>query len=277
MKKKTLKIIAAVTALAILAGLAWFANAMVGNPISKMLAERTAEKHLEGTYAGTDYYIERIVYSFKDGRYHVFVKSPTSIDTEFSLTITMLGELRLDTYEDVVEGFNTARRIEQEYRELTDTIFEPPAFPYTCHISYGTLEIYPQEAFDDPNVDDIPSYAINQSTLVLDKIYDISELGRQAGHLIIYVESDTVSVETAAEIMLDIKAIFDEAGVPFVAMDFTLWYPRPEEGTRPDGEVSVADFPYDAIYKDRMIDRVEEADKVLKAYYAEQDAKCKDN
>lgn len=277
MKKKTLKVLAAVTAFAILAGIAWFANAMVGNPVSKLLAERTAEKHLEDTYAGTDYYIERTAYSFKDGNYHVFIKSSTSIDTSFSLTITMLGKLRLDTYDSVLDGFNTARRLENEYRNLTDTVFENPAFPYTCHISYGTLEIYPQEAFDDPNVDDIPSYAINQSTLVLDGVYDIRELGRQAGHLIIYVESDTVTIEKAAEIMHEIKEIFDDAGVPFVAMDFTLWYPRPEEGQRPDGEVSVADFPYDAIYEDGMIDRVEKADKALKAYYAEQDAKLKDN
>ena len=275
MKKKTLKIIAAVTAFAILAGIAWFANAMVGNPISKLLAERAAEKHLEETYAGTDYYIERISYSFKDGNYHVFIKSHSSIDTSFSLTFTMLGKLRLDTFDSVLDGFNTARRLEEDYRKLTDAVFENPAFPYTYHISYGILEIYPQEAFDDPNVDDIPSYAINQSTLVLDQIYDTRELGRRAGHLIIYVESDTVTVEKAAEIMLHIKAIFDEAGVPFIAMDFTLQYPLPEEGMRPDGEVSVADFPYDAIYKDGMIDRVAEADKALKAYYAEQDAKYK--
>ena len=277
MKKKTLKIIAAVTAFAILAGIAWFANAMVGNPISKMLAERGAEKHLEEAYAGTDYYIERIVYSFKDGKYHAFVKSPTSMDTEFSLYITLLGKVYFDTYDSVLDGFTTASRLDQEYRALTDSILEYPSFPYSCHIGFGTLEIYPQEAFDDPNVDDIPSYAINQSTLILDKIYDIRELGRQAGHLIVYVESNTVTVEKAAEIMLDIKAIFDEAGVPFVAMDFTLQYSIPEGGQRPDEEVSVDNFPYDSIYEDGMIDRVEKADKALKAYYAEQDAKLKDN
>ena len=54
MKKKTLKIIAAVTAFAILAGLVWFANAMVGNPVSNLLAERAAEKHLEETKNKTD-------------------------------------------------------------------------------------------------------------------------------------------------------------------------------------------------------------------------------
>ena len=273
MKKRTLKIIAAVTAFVILGGLGWFANAMVGNPVSKMLAARAAEKHLEETYAGTDFYIERIVYSFKDGSYHAFVKSPTSIDTEFSLSITMLGEIRLDTYEDVLDGFNTARRLDGEYRALTDTIFENPSFPYGCDIGFGTLEIYPEEALHDPNANDVPAYAINQSMLILDKIYDIRELGRQAGHLIVYVESDTVTIEKAAEIMLSIKTMFDDAGVPFVAMDFTLQYPLPEEGMRPDGEVSVEGFLYDAIYEDGMIERVVEADRALKAYYAEQDAK----
>ena len=91
--------------------------------------------------------------------------------------------------------------------------------------------------------------------------------------MIIYVESDTVTVEKAAEIMLNIKTIFDDAGIPFVAMDFTLQYPIPEGGQRPDEEVRVDGFLYDAIYEDGMIDRVKEADKALKAYYAEQDAK----
>ena len=273
MKKKTQKILAAIMAFVILGGLGWFANALVGNPVSKMLAAKAAEKHLEETYAGTDFYIERIAYSFKDGSYHAFVKSPSSIDTEFSLRITMLGEVYFDTYDSVLECFTTASRLEQEYRALTDIIFENPSFPYTCHISYGSLEIYSEEALNDPNVNDIPAYAINQSTLILDKIYDIRELGRQAGHLIIYVESDTVTIEKAAEIMLDIKAIFDDAGVPFAAMDFNLWYPRAEDETRPDGEVSVDGFQYDAIYEDGMIERVEEADRALKAYYAEQDAK----
>ena len=56
-------------------------------------------------------------------------------------------------------------------------------------------------------------------------------------------------------------------------MDFTLWYPRGEEGTRPEGEVSVAQFLYIDMYEDGMAQRVEEANKELEAYYAEQDAK----
>ena len=273
MKQKTLKILAAVAAFVLLIGLGWFSNALIGNPVSKLLATNTAEKHLAKTYPGTDYMIERVSYNFKDGNYHAFIKSPSSIDTEFSLYITMLGQLRLDTYDDVLNGFNTARRLEQEYRDLTDMLFEDPSFPYECHIGFGTLEIYPRELVGNPLYEDVPSYAIHREELILDKIYDIRELGRQAGHLVIYVDNDTVSMEAAAKMMVDLKDHFDDAGIPFAAMDFTLQYPRPEEGRRPEGEVSVAHFPYSDIYEDRMVDRVKAADHALREYYAKQDEK----
>ncbi len=272
-KRKTLKIIAGVAAMLIILGLGWFANAFLGNPVSKMLAKNTAEKHLAETYAGTDYYIERIGYSFKDGWYHAFVKSPSSIDTEFSLTITMGGKLRLDTYEDVLSGSNTARRLNQEYRTLTDTVFADPAFPYTCFMDYGKLEIHPREFIDDPQYWDIPQYALPQEDLIVDKVYDIHELGRQAGHLIVYIDSDTITIERAAEIMLGIKAHFDAASVPFAAMDFVLQYPLPEEGMRPEGDVRVENFLYDDIREDGMIDRLTAADQALKDFYAALDDK----
>lgn len=273
MKKKTLKIIALITAFILIIGLSWFANALLGNPVSKMLATNTAKKHLAETYPDTDYYIERIAFNFKSTNYYVHIKSPTSIDTEFTLYISMLGDLTLDTYDDVVNGFNTARRVDTEYRELVDTIFEHPNFPYSGRIGYGTLEIYPDEFIGNEENDEFPSYSIAQSSLELDKIYDIRELGRQAGHIIIYVEGDTVSIEKTAEMILDIKSYFDDANIPFVAMDFTLQYMKSEDGSRPDEEIHVKDFPYEDIYPEGMYDRVFEADKALTEYYSKLDAK----
>jgi hypothetical protein len=197
------------------------------------------------------------------------------MDTQFTLEIDMLGNVYFDTYESVTGGFVTARRVEQEYRELTNQIFENPSFPYPSDIGYGTLEIYPQEALDDPDVNDIPDYALVQQDLILDQIYDIRELGRQAGHLIIYVESETISFELAAQIMLDIRAEFEKANIPFRAMDFVLQLPLPEEGPRPDEEVRVEDFRYEDIYQENLIDRIKAAHEELEAYYAEQDAKYK--
>ena len=271
--KKYLKILALIVAVVLIVGLACFANALNGNPISKMLAKRTGEKYLSETYVGTDYYIDRVSYNFKDGNYHVFIKSPTSIDTEFTLVITMLGEFCYDTYDSVVNGLNTARRIEMEYRELADTVFESPAFPYCSEITYGTLEIYPEEALKNSEVNEIPPYALNQNELVLDKIYDVRALGKQAGHLIVYVDNNRVTFDDAAEIMLNIKKMFDDAAVPFVAIDFVLQYPKPEEeGRRPEGEVRVENFSYAEIYEDGMVERICEAHEALEEYYEEMDA-----
>ena len=179
----------------------------------------------------------------------------------------------LDIDTDVLRGAITARRLEQEYRDLTDQIFDNPSFPYPSDIGYGTLEIYPQEALDDPQVNDIPDYALVQQDLVLDQIYDIRELGRQAGHLIVYVESDTISFELAAQIMMGICAEFDKANIPFRTMDFVLQLPLPEEGPRPDEEVRVKNFRYEDIYGEGLIDRIKAAHDALEAYYAQQDGK----
>ena len=275
MKKKVLKIIAFVIAIALILGICWVANGLNGNPISKMLAKKGANEYLEANFPDTDYYIEELGFSFKFSNYYAHVRSVTSIDTQFTLHIDMLGNVYFDTYDSVTGGFVTARRVEQEYRELTNQIFENPSFPYPSDIGYGTLEIYPREALDDPNVNGIPDYALVQQDLILDQIYDIRELGRQAGHLIIYVESDTISFEKAAQIMLGIRAEFDKANIPFRTMDFVLQLPLPEEGPRPDEEVRVKDFRYEDIYQENLIDRIKAAHEELDAYYAEQDAKYK--
>ena len=109
MKKRILKIAALVFALVLIVGVCIFANGLVGNPISKAVATNTAEKHLEETYADKDFVIDRVIFSFKDGYYHAFITSPSSIDSNFTLVVDMWGNLRSDTYEDrVLSGWNTA-------------------------------------------------------------------------------------------------------------------------------------------------------------------------
>lgn len=272
MKKKFWKILALVIALALILGVAAFANSLVGNPLSKMLAERTAEKYLAETYAGTDYYVEKVAFSFKSISYYAKIRSESSVDTQFTLYIDMWGQLYFDTYDDVLSGAITARRVEQEYRELTDQIFESPSFPYDSDIGFGTLEINHRGAIENPELTDVPEWSIVMEELILDKIYDPRELGAQAGHLIVYVDSDNLTYEIAAQILLDIRAEFDEANIPFRAIDFTLQYPRPEEGPRPDDYIGVENFSYEDIYEEGLVARVQAADSELKAYRGKLDA-----
>ena len=275
MKRKCLNALLLILSLSLLLTLCWFGNAFFGNPLSRFLASVTARTHLAATYPGTDFYVDRIVYDFKSTGYHAYIKSPSSVDTHFPLNISMLGKLEHDTYDIcVLNGTNTASRLRDEYRALTNPVFQDPTFPYDCFISYSGLEIHSDEAFRDRYIwnTPIPSYAINQKELVVDKLYDISELGKQIGHLYIYIDSDVVTIERAAEIMLDIKAQFDRTNVPFKAMDFTLQYPRPDRGLRPEGSVTVSQFLYEDIYADGLTVRVDRAHKKATAYYERMDA-----
>ena len=58
MKKKIWKMIALLVAIALIVVIFSFANSLVGNPVSKFLAKRGAEKYLEENYPQTDYYLE---------------------------------------------------------------------------------------------------------------------------------------------------------------------------------------------------------------------------
>ena len=270
--KKYIRIIGIVLLIALIAVLIWFGNVMMGNPVSHALASKAAKAFLSDQFSGTDYQMERITYSFKDGRYHAFMVSPTSIDGDFSVCFSMMGEYCYDTYDSVQDGWNTAQRLNSEYRKLTDTILNDPALPYdntqVYSIMFGELEIYPKEFIDDPNVHDIPDYSLVQDDLELNKIYDIKELGAQAGHLILYVDNEVISVEETARIILDFRSMFDKADIPFYAMDFVLRHPRTEDGQSDDEEIRINDFLYQDIYEESLTDRIETAIEETAAHYA---------
>jgi len=270
MKKKVLKIIALVVAIALIVGVCIFANALVGNPISKWVATNTAEKHLEDKYNEKDFEIERVTFSFKDGYYHAFIQSPSSIDSSFTIDIDMWGNLKYDHYEDrVLTGWNTADRIGRDYREKVDAILDSQTFPYDEHIGYGDIEFVPRAYKDDPSV---PEYAIITEDLTRDAFYDVNELGSKAGKLTIYLDDDTVSHEHLAELILDTRKIFDNAGVKFYCLDFVLEYPKQIDSGKKEGRVEVRNFLYTDIYEEGMLERVKASNDAANAYYNEQDA-----
>ena len=271
MKKRILKIVAFVFAIALIVGVCVFANALVGNPISKAMATNTAEKHLEENFADKDFEIERVTFSFKDGYYHAFIYSPSSIDSDFTILVDMWGKLRYDTYEDrVLSGGNTADRISRDYRAVVDKVLDSQAFPYNEHIGYGDFDFYPRVHLEEYSV---PEYALITEDLTLDAFYDVNELGAKHGKLTIYIDDDTVSYERLAEILLDIRRIFDDSGVKFYVIDCVLEYPKNEDSSKKqEGRVEVREFLYADIYEDGMVERVKASDEAAKAYYAEQDA-----
>jgi uncharacterized protein YqgQ len=118
----------------------------------------------------------------------------------------------------------------------------------------------------------VPEYALITEDLTLDAFYDVNELGAKHGMLTIYIEDNTVTVERLSKILLDIKTIFDNAGVKFYMIDCVLEYPKLEDGKRREERVEVMNFLYSDIYEEGIVERVRTADEAAKAYYEDQDA-----
>lgn len=271
-KKKIVKIVALIVALALIVGIGVFANALVGNPVSKYIAEKSAEKVIAESHPGKDFYIERVFYSFKDGFYHITVSSPSSPDSQFKIMSNFYGKVCLNTYDDVIKNKrNTADRLWKEYRESTDKIFESPAFPYKTDIAYGDIEFRDRESIGVDFM--LPDYGIVTDTLELDGYYDIMDIGKKAGHINLYVYDEDVSVKKLCQVLLDVKDILNKSGVEFYAIDCVLEYPRPEaEGEKPkEGRVEVVNFHCEDIYEKGLADRVAEANRKAEEYHAEQD------
>lgn len=274
MKKKSVKIFVSLVVLALILVLGFFANAFLGNPISKQLATRTAKAHLAEQYTDTDFYIEDVRFDFKGGYYYAHIKSPSSADSHFTLYLGMDGKLSRDSYkQDVLHRFNTATRLDDQYRDLVDSVLESPSLPFGLGYGYGILECTPREYV---GCEGVPPHALIQEELELDRAYDIPKLGAEAGHLLIYAKEETVSVERTVEILLEIRRLMDDGGVPFRTIDFTLVHSKPEKGPLSEERVDVLSFPYEDIHADGMIERVKAANDAAIAYYAEQDALYKE-
>lgn len=272
-KKKILKIIALLVAIVLILGVSVFANSLVGNPVSKLLATNAAKEHIEANYSDKDFLIEKVNYDFKMGCYHARISSPTSIDSHFSLSIDFLGNIKYDSYEsDVESGWNTAYRIESEYRAMTDNVFDNGNLPYYTHISYGEIQTETAYGVDGP----LPEYMMPSKEVVRDKIYDINALGSKYGKITVYIYDETVTEEKLCEILLNIKKTFDTMGVSFCVIDCVLEEPKKEiadgEIPKDSKRVEVMDFFYSDIYEEDLLSRVKNSNNEAVEYYKEQDA-----
>lgn len=272
MGKRILKKIVVLILAVILCGLLWIANGFFGNPVSALLARGALNRYMEQTYSHLDLKTERFGFDFKSGGYFAHLQSESSRDTAFYVDMDMLGHVTYDSFDTWVTGKrNTEIRVEDQYRQMVKAVLESPEFSYDSDIKGGTLEFVQDWEWGD-NRDH--SYAIPREELVMDKEYsmkEIREFGGRAGILTVYVMEDRVTAERAAEIMLNIRSIFDEAGVPFYRMDFVLRYPRPEDDSPwPEGDIR-AELLREDIYEEGLAERIRESHDAIYRQFAEMD------
>ena len=266
--KKFLKIAALTVAVLLIAGVCLFANSLVGNPVSKAVAKNAAEAYIEENYKDLNLELDRVSYSFKDSYYHAYVTDPDNMDGDFTLLINMWGKVCLNTYDDrVAGGWNTADRIRADYRNTVKSLLADKAFPYNVYLGHGDIEFISREYRNAPTV---PSYALVTEDLTVGTFQNTDQWAAKAGKLTIYLDDPDTSAARLAEILLNIKGAFDQAGVPFYAIDCILEYNGTEDAPANDGRLEVVDFLYADIYEEGLTDRVKAAAQAAKYDYTEQ-------
>ena len=105
----------------------FFGFAFFGNPVSKALATKNAGEYLSENLPDENYGIESVKYDFKTSDYYAEAVSPDGIDNHFTLYCDYSGKVTFSTYESAVEGkWNTAQRINDEYRKAVDEMKKKP-------------------------------------------------------------------------------------------------------------------------------------------------------
>lgn len=228
-------------------------TAILGNPVAKMLAQRGAERYLEAAYPGEDFYIDRLQYNSKTGRYEAKIQSRSSVDSHFDVGISKTGKVEFDTYEsNVLSKWNTVNRICNEYSELAVPVLKTLNLKYTLEYTLATIEISPLEKNGN-----VPGFALRAEEIQIDGFYDIRELGKQAGVLTVGARDEHVSAEKAAEILLEMKKTMDNAGIPFYGICFSLSSPKADDGIEVQRkEINVELIRYEEICEDGFTDRL---------------------
>lgn len=208
--------------------LLFFYIAFFGNPISRLIAEKSATKYIESHYKDLDLIRDRAYYNFKDGYYIVRLRDKNSEDTKFYLGFDSFGKLKQDTYDDIL--FNTEIRLSDELREYGSKLQEKYNFPYK--ISLTTLN------------DDI------EEKLTLDQKFDFNNFKEDVNAQAFgYVKKP--SLEVCFDVLCELQKIMDKTSLKVTKYSVIL---IPEENKKPDGEaeswagsVSVHDVPAEVL------------------------------
>lgn len=202
--------------------------AFFGNPISRLVAEKSATKYIVTHYKDLDLNRDRAYYNFKDGYYIVRLSDKNSEDTKFYLGFDSFGKIKADTYDSIL--FNTFIRLDNELNDYGKSLAEEYNFPYK--ISLTTVN------------DDI------EEKLTRDQKFDFNsfkeDINAQAFG---YVKKP--SLEKCFDLLCDLQKIMDKTSLKVTKYSVIL---VPEENKKPDGEaeswegsISVHDVPEEVV------------------------------
>jgi len=236
-----------------------------GNPVSLILSKNTAKQVVEEKYSDMDLTVGKPYYNFKMGDYSTYIYKKGSDDIHFYVYTNGWGKYISDAYEsDVLGGYNTYLRIEDEYRNYVKNALDSEGCPYEFEIGYGGFVV-------DGACDRVQIPYFNVSQLEIDKKYDVAELGKQYGRLVIYVADEDVSVDNAKKVLKEIAEYLDTKDIQYYSVDFVLQHYKNEDGTLNQEAINILDITKEDIFASDYEARFEQAVKATEEYYTAQD------
>ena len=234
-----------------------------GHPVCYGLVALRSRIYLLQNYPELDVGLDKITYDFKHGGYYADYSSPTSIDTHFWLVCDGWGNVTVDRADTIDQ--NTIVRIAENYEDTYDAAIESADFSFEVYINFAHITHQYGNEISSINKD----FGILQEEvekLVLDGEYDFREFAAKYGRITFYAHDPEVTVERAAEILLELKAYLDKQNIPFRAIEFNL-----QSQTGSDEYVHLVDIFYEEIYEDGLVERVTEYNDAIHAHHAKMD------
>lgn len=234
---RTIRVIAGIGALILIGLLLIITMAFTGNPISKLLATRTANKYIEENYSNMELQREEAYYNFKDESYGVRYINPRSKDIHFSIETDYLGRLKVDGYErDVLSKWNTRIRLEDEYNSYVEKIIRD-------NLNYDYNMVF-ASTFVDGDKDDM------LSDLEIDMIFDLKDIPYPQD-LSIYIYEDNRTWDRLAEVILQVDEVIEKEDLDIFTYTIMLEEARDEESK--EGEMfGVYGFPKEFLDMDNL-------------------------
>lgn len=199
-----------------------------GNPISRLMAEKSATEYIEANYKDLDLNRDRAFYNFKDGYYIVRLRDKNSEDTKFFLGFDSFGRIKADTYDSIL--FNTRIRLSDELKDYGKSLEKKYNFPYEISLTTVNNDL--------------------EEKLLLDQKFDFNNFKEDVNaQAFAYVKKP--SLEECFDILSDLQEIMDKTSLKVTKYSIIL---IPEENKKPDGEaeswggsISVHDVPEEVV------------------------------
>lgn len=125
----------------------FFVNAFFGNPISKSLASRAANKYIDENYINFKFKRDKIFYNFKTADYTVRLQDEESEDTKFEVAFDSLGRFKRDTFDDI--KFNTWLRFQDELRDYGKELAKKENLPFELNLTSSDDKDYNELTLDE--------------------------------------------------------------------------------------------------------------------------------